>query len=269
MASWVARRTLQGSRPFHRLWGVGGGGLGPADGAASQRSSPRGPLSSGPTLGEKSESKAGVAPKISGLERSREQSTEPPFLPSVRSPAPSAGPAPGAAASPLIKKEVLALPRLTPQPPPAPPQPRAPLPTHVPLPLGAFHGHCQGHSLRCASPAHGRRPQGAGLAGGARSARTEAPIPAAGAAAPASRWGSTRPCRRTGRAPPSLPHTWRSARRPSTSTPRRPCSPPPRHCPRRRRCRPTAWSSRDTPPVGPGALRRARGRCPLRSGSHL
>ncbi|KAM7050932.1 fibrosin-1-like protein isoform 3-T3 [Molossus nigricans] len=94
----------------------------------------------GPTLGDKSETKAGGAPKISGLERSRELSTEPPFLPAVH------GPAPGAPASPLIKKEVLALPRLTPQPPPAPPQPRAPLPTHVPLPLGAFHGHCPGHS---------------------------------------------------------------------------------------------------------------------------
>ncbi|XP_054568554.1 fibrosin-1-like protein isoform X2 [Eptesicus fuscus] len=99
----------------------------------------------GPTLGETSEAKAGLAPKISGLERSRELSTELPFLPSVRSPVPSTGPAPGAPASPLIKKEALALPRLTPQPPPAPPQPRAPLPTHVPLPLGAFHGHCHGH----------------------------------------------------------------------------------------------------------------------------
>ncbi|XP_070255294.1 fibrosin-1-like protein isoform X3 [Myotis yumanensis] len=99
----------------------------------------------GPTLGEKSEAKAGLAPKISGLERSREQSTEPPFLPSVRSPVPSSGPVPGTPASPQIKKEALALPRLTPQPPPVPPQPRAPLPTHVPLPLGAFHGHCHGH----------------------------------------------------------------------------------------------------------------------------
>lgn len=113
-----------------------------------------------------------MAPKISGLERSRELSTEPPFLPTVHSPAPSAGPTPGAPATPLIKKEVLALPRLTPQPPPAPPQPRAPLPTHVPLPLGAFHGHCQGHSpaahgslhsLRWASPGRrGRRPHGGG-----------------------------------------------------------------------------------------------------------
>uniref|UniRef100_A0A671FMZ4 Fibrosin like 1 n=1 Tax=Rhinolophus ferrumequinum TaxID=59479 RepID=A0A671FMZ4_RHIFE len=103
----------------------------------------------GPTLGEKSEAKAGAAPKVSGLERSRELSTDPPFLPSVRSPAPSVGPALGASASPLIKKEAPALLRLTPQPLPAPPQPRAPLPTHVPLPLGAFpgHGHGHGHSL--------------------------------------------------------------------------------------------------------------------------
>ncbi|OWK14611.1 hypothetical protein Celaphus_00000432, partial [Cervus elaphus hippelaphus] len=34
----------------------------------------------GPTLGEKSEAKTGAAPKVSGLERSRELSTEPPFL---------------------------------------------------------------------------------------------------------------------------------------------------------------------------------------------
>eukprot|EP00070_Physeter_catodon_P029335 XP_028336229.1 fibrosin-1-like protein isoform X5 [Physeter catodon] len=99
----------------------------------------------GPTLGEKSEAKAGAAPKVSGLERSRELSTEPPFLPPVRSPAPvlpSAGPAPGAPSSPPIKKEAPALPRLTPQPPPppAPLQTRASLPTHVPLPPGAFLG---------------------------------------------------------------------------------------------------------------------------------
>ncbi|XP_066870390.1 fibrosin-1-like protein isoform X4 [Kogia breviceps] len=101
----------------------------------------------GPTLGEKSEAKAGAAPKVSGLERSRELSTEPPFLPPVRSPAPvlpSAGPAPGAPSSPPVKKEAPALPRLTPQPqpqpPPAPLQTRASLPTHVPLPPGAFLG---------------------------------------------------------------------------------------------------------------------------------
>nr|XP_005891280.1 PREDICTED: fibrosin-1-like protein [Bos mutus] len=44
--------------------------------------------SSGHTLGEKSEAKTGAAPKVSGLERSRELSTEPPFLAPVRSPAP-------------------------------------------------------------------------------------------------------------------------------------------------------------------------------------
>ncbi|TEA41418.1 hypothetical protein DBR06_SOUSAS7910102, partial [Sousa chinensis] len=82
----------------------------------------------GPTLGEKSEAKAGAEPKVSGLERSRELSTEPPFLPPVRSPAPvlpSAGPAPGAPSSPPVKKEAPGLPRLTPQPPPAPLQTRA------------------------------------------------------------------------------------------------------------------------------------------------
>ncbi|XP_020929755.1 fibrosin-1-like protein isoform X1 [Sus scrofa] len=97
----------------------------------------------GPTLGEKSEAKAGAAPKVSGLERSRELSTEPPFLPPVRSPVPALPS--GAPASPLVKKEAPALPRLAPQPPPAPPQPRAPLPTHVPLPPGAFPGHGHGH----------------------------------------------------------------------------------------------------------------------------
>ncbi|XP_044943613.1 fibrosin-1-like protein isoform X11 [Mustela putorius furo] len=110
----------------------------------------------GPTLGEEAEAKAGAPPKVSGLERSRELSAEPPFLPAVRSPAPSAGPAPGAPASPPVKKEAPALPRLTPQPPPAPPQP--PLPTHVPLPLGAFAGHGQAahnglHSLSRSSSA--------------------------------------------------------------------------------------------------------------------
>ncbi|XP_059883813.1 fibrosin-1-like protein isoform X5 [Delphinus delphis] len=115
----------------------------------------------GPTLGEKSEAKAGAEPKVSGLERSRELSTEPPFLPPVRSPAPvlpSAGPAPGAPSSPPVKKEAPGLPRLTPQPPPAPLQTRASLPTHVPLPPGAFPGpgaaaHNGLHSLSRSSSA--------------------------------------------------------------------------------------------------------------------
>uniref|UniRef100_A0A452G9J6 Fibrosin like 1 n=1 Tax=Capra hircus TaxID=9925 RepID=A0A452G9J6_CAPHI len=96
-------------------------------------------LSTGPTLGEKSEAKTGAAPKVSGLERSRELSTEPPFLAPVRSPAPVL-PSASTAASPLVKKEAPALPRLAPQLPPAPSQPRAPLLTHVPLPPGAFPG---------------------------------------------------------------------------------------------------------------------------------
>ncbi|GAB5578940.1 fibrosin-1-like protein isoform X2 [Prionailurus iriomotensis] len=110
----------------------------------------------GPALGEEAEAKAGAPPKVSGLERSRELSAEPPpFLPAVRSPAPPAGPAPDAPASPPVKKEAPALPRLTPQPPPAPPQPRAPLPTHVPLPLGAFAGPGQAahNGLHSLSPA--------------------------------------------------------------------------------------------------------------------
>ena len=81
-------------------------------------------LSAGPTLGEKSEAKTGAAPKVSGLERSRELSTEPPFLAPVRSPAPVL-PSASTAASPLVKKEAPALPRLAPQLPPTSSQPRA------------------------------------------------------------------------------------------------------------------------------------------------
>ncbi|XP_055260261.1 fibrosin-1-like protein isoform X2 [Moschus berezovskii] len=111
----------------------------------------------GPTLGEKSEAKTGAAPKVSGLERSRELSTEPPFLAPVRSPAPVL-PSASTAGSLLVKKEAPALPRLAPQLPPAPSQPRAPLLTHVPLPPGAFPGpgpaaHNGLHSLSRSSSA--------------------------------------------------------------------------------------------------------------------
>lgn len=124
-------------------------------------------LSAGPTLGEKSEAKTGAAPKVSGLERSRELSTEPPFLAPVRSPAPVL-PSASTAASPLVKKEAPALPRLAPQLPPAPSQPRAPLLTHVPLPPGAFPGpgpaaHNGLHSLRWAQPQVGAGPSLRGL----------------------------------------------------------------------------------------------------------
>ncbi|KAM8815719.1 fibrosin-1-like protein isoform 2-T2 [Rhynchonycteris naso] len=108
----------------------------------------------GPPLGEKSEAKAGATPKVSGLERSRELSTEQPFLPSVRLPAPAGGGTPCAPASPLVKKEAPALPRVTPQPPPAPPQPRALLPTHVPLSLGAFPSHCHGQGQAAHNSLH-------------------------------------------------------------------------------------------------------------------
>ncbi|KAG8515036.1 Fibrosin-1-like protein, partial [Galemys pyrenaicus] len=109
-----------------------------------------------PAQGEKLEAKAGAAPKVSGLERSRELSTGPPFPPSERSPAPAASPAQGAPASPLVKKEAPAPARLSSQPPPAPPPPRGPLPTHVPLPAGALPGPCHTahpglHSLRSSS----------------------------------------------------------------------------------------------------------------------
>ncbi|KAF6081125.1 fibrosin like 1 [Phyllostomus discolor] len=106
----------------------------------------------GAALGKQTEAKARAAPKVSGLERSRELSAEPPFPPSLRSPAPPPGPT-----GPLIKKEASALPRLTPQPPPAPEQPRAPLPAHVPPPLGALPGPGHGQA------AHGLRSGGASL----------------------------------------------------------------------------------------------------------
>ncbi|XP_058137160.1 fibrosin-1-like protein isoform X2 [Dasypus novemcinctus] len=100
----------------------------------------------GPALGQ---SWAAAAPRVSGLERSRELSTEAAFLLALPRPAaalaaapaaPSAGPPPGARASPLVKKEVPGPPRAA---PPALPQPRVPLPAHVPLALGAFAGHGQ------------------------------------------------------------------------------------------------------------------------------
>ncbi|XP_053525673.1 fibrosin-1-like protein isoform X9 [Artibeus jamaicensis] len=94
---------------------------------------------SGAALGKQTEAKARAAPKVSGLERSRELSTELPFLPSLRSPAPPTGPT-----SPPVKKEAAALPRLTPQPPPS--LPRAPLPTHLPVPLGTGHSQAA-HTL--------------------------------------------------------------------------------------------------------------------------
>ncbi|ERE76991.1 fibrosin-1-like protein, partial [Cricetulus griseus] len=86
--------------------------------------------------GEKSEAKAGTVPKVSGLERSRELSTES-FLPAT-APAPS-GPPPGAPASPLVKREAPIVPHHLPQPQ-LTQQHRGSLPTHVPLSLGAFVG---------------------------------------------------------------------------------------------------------------------------------
>ncbi|XP_051017717.1 fibrosin-1-like protein isoform X5 [Acomys russatus] len=86
--------------------------------------------------GEKSEAKAGTVPKVSGLERSSELSTES-FLPAT-APAPS-GPLPGAPASPLVKREASIVPHHTPQPQLSP-QHRGSLSTHVPLSLGSFVG---------------------------------------------------------------------------------------------------------------------------------
>ncbi|XP_077652185.1 fibrosin-1-like protein isoform X17 [Urocitellus parryii] len=87
-----------------------------------------------PAHSEKSENKAGAVPKVSGLERSRELSTET-FLPAA---APS-GLECSTRASPLVKKETPA-PRHAPQPLPAPPQQRDPLTTHVPPSLSTFTG---------------------------------------------------------------------------------------------------------------------------------
>lgn len=75
-------------------------------------------------------------PKVSGLERSSELSTES-FLPAT-APTPS-GPLPGARASPLVKREAPIVPHHVPQPQ-LTPQHRGSLPTHVPLSLGAFVG---------------------------------------------------------------------------------------------------------------------------------
>ncbi|KAM9101319.1 fibrosin-1-like protein isoform 7-T7 [Sarcophilus harrisii] len=121
--------------------------------------------SKGFSLSEKPEAKAPVGPKVSGLERSRELSTETPFLPPVPSPpAPTVttvpiGPPSSTQASPLVKKEAPPPPRLTPQPQqlqPAPPQPRAPPQAHVGPPLGTYPGHPPAthnglHSLRSSS----------------------------------------------------------------------------------------------------------------------
>uniref|UniRef100_A0A8C3SM08 Uncharacterized protein n=1 Tax=Chelydra serpentina TaxID=8475 RepID=A0A8C3SM08_CHESE len=93
----------------------------------------------GPTLNDKPEVKAATIPKVSGLERSRELSTDVPFVLPIPSPQPvaavvtstSSAPTSSARASPLLKKELVisapAPPRLTPQPQPRPqsqPQPR-------------------------------------------------------------------------------------------------------------------------------------------------
>lgn len=93
----------------------------------------------GPTLNDKPEVKAANVPKVSGLERSQELSTDVPFVLPIPSPQPAAAvvtstssaPTSSARASPLLKKEPVisapAPPRLTPQPQPRPqsqPQPR-------------------------------------------------------------------------------------------------------------------------------------------------
>lgn len=92
-------------------------------------------------------------PKVSGLERSRELSTES-LLPDA-APAPS-GPLPGARDSPLVKREAPIVPHHVSQSQ-LTPQHRGSLPTHVPLSLGAFVGPGSGqvapnslhlHSLR-------------------------------------------------------------------------------------------------------------------------
>ncbi|XP_023576221.1 fibrosin-1-like protein isoform X9 [Octodon degus] len=90
----------------------------------------------GAVLDERSEVRAGAAPKVSGLERSRELSADP-FLPAATLPTAP----PGARTNPLLKTEAL----LRHAPPPRPPQPLGSLPTQTtqtrePAPLGAFAG---------------------------------------------------------------------------------------------------------------------------------
>lgn len=128
---------------------------------------------SGPTLNDKPEAKAANVPKVSGLERSRELSTDVPFALPIPSPQPvaavvtstSSAPTSSARASPLLKKEPVisapAPPRLTPQPQPRPqsqPQPRpqsqpqlipdlrSQPPSHIPPPLNYQVHHQVAHN---------------------------------------------------------------------------------------------------------------------------
>ncbi|KAM4827223.1 fibrosin-1-like protein isoform 7-T7 [Thomomys bottae] len=86
----------------------------------------------GVAWGEKSEATVGASPKVSGLERSQELSTDSFLL--VAAPL---GPLPTAQASPLVKREPPVVPQST------APQPRGLLPAHVPPSLGAFSGPSQ------------------------------------------------------------------------------------------------------------------------------
>ncbi|XP_048199164.1 fibrosin-1-like protein isoform X12 [Perognathus longimembris pacificus] len=92
----------------------------------------------GPVRGEKSEAKVGAVPKVSGLERSRELSTD-----SFLVAAAPLGPLPTAQASPLVKREAPVVPQHSLQPQSTAPQPCGSLPTHVPPSLGAFSGPSQ------------------------------------------------------------------------------------------------------------------------------
>uniref|UniRef100_U3K0P2 Fibrosin like 1 n=1 Tax=Ficedula albicollis TaxID=59894 RepID=U3K0P2_FICAL len=119
----------------------------------------------GPTLNDKPEAKAANVPKVSGLERSRELSTDVPFALPIPSPQPvaavvtstSSAPTSSARASPLLKKEPVisapAPPRLTPQPQPRPqsqpqliPELRSQPPSHIPPPLNYQVHHQVAHN---------------------------------------------------------------------------------------------------------------------------
>ncbi|XP_070806689.1 fibrosin-1-like protein isoform X1 [Pituophis catenifer annectens] len=131
------------------------------------------PATKGPTSNDKTETKAGNLPKVSGLERSQELNTDLPFVLPLSSPPPattivtssSSVPTSSTRASPLLKKEpsipAPAPPRLTPQPQPRPqsqPQPRpqsqpqllpelrTQLPSHIPPPLGYQVHHQVAHN---------------------------------------------------------------------------------------------------------------------------
>uniref|UniRef100_A0A4X1UQR7 Fibrosin like 1 n=1 Tax=Sus scrofa TaxID=9823 RepID=A0A4X1UQR7_PIG len=212
----------------------------------------------GPTLGEKSEAKAGAAPKVSGLERSRELSTEPPFLPPVRSPVPALPS--GAPASPLVKKEAPALPasphsRLLRPRSPGPRSRRTCLYPRAPSPATATATAQQRTTACTASGGRGAGPGRAGRGGGGARGRALSPPPCSrsSSASSGASLGLAKHASLSPHGPGPHLSTSHLALRSQAQHQHHAAAmfAAPRHCPRPRRCRPTAWSSQDTPPVGP------------------